>query len=118
MPRVKGGPRARQRHKKVLKLAKGYRGTRSTLYRRANEAVIRAGEHSFKGRKERKRQFRRLWIARLNGALDKYEIKYSKFINALKNSHIDLDRKTLSQLAIEDPNAFEKIVEKVKPSIK
>jgi large subunit ribosomal protein L20 len=118
MARVKGGPRARQRHKKVIKMAKGYRGTRSKLYKRANEAVLRAGEHSFKGRKERKRQFRRLWIARLSGALDKYGIKYSRFISALKRSQIDLNRKMLSELAINDPKAFEKIVEKVKPNIK
>lgn len=118
MPRVKGGPRAHAKHKKVLKLAKGYRGTRSKTFRRAQEAVLRAGEHSFHGRKKRRRDMRRLWIQRLSAALENQEINYSKFIKGLKDSKIELNRKVLSQMAIEDPNAFAKIVEKVKETNK
>jgi large subunit ribosomal protein L20 len=114
MARVKGGPRAHSRHKKILKLAKGYRGTRSKLYKRANEAVLRAGEHAFHGRKKRRRDLRRLWITRLNAALTKHNIQYSRFIKALKDAKIELNRKMLSQLAIEDENAFNKIVDQVK----
>jgi large subunit ribosomal protein L20 len=118
MTRVKGGPRARKRHKKVLKLAKGYREHRSKTYRRANEAVLRAGEHAFAGRKQRKRQMRRLWISRINGALSSHDVKYSRFIKGLKDAKINLNRKMLSDLAIHDPNAFEKVVEKVKKTFK
>jgi large subunit ribosomal protein L20 len=118
MPRVKGGPSSRKRHKKILKMAKGYRMSRSKLFKRANEAVLRAGEHSFAGRRQRKRDFRKLWISRLNGALSEYDIKYSRFINALKKSKIELNRKMLSELAINDPNTFKEIVESVKSFIK
>ncbi|MCA9308540.1 MAG: 50S ribosomal protein L20 [Patescibacteria group bacterium] len=111
MPRVKGGPRARARHKKIVSLAKGYRGTRSTNIRRAREAVLRAGEHAFKGRKQRKRDFRRLWISRLSAALTGFNINYSRFIKALQDSKIELNRKVLSELAVRDPKAFEKVVE-------
>ena len=114
MPRVKGGPRARQRHKKILKLAKGYSESRSKTYKRANEAVLRAGEHAFAGRKHRKRQMRRLWITRLNGALTAHDINYSRFIKGLKDAKIELNRKMLSDLAIHDPAAFTQVVEKVK----
>jgi large subunit ribosomal protein L20 len=114
MPKVKGGPRARKRHKKILRLAKGYRGTRSKLFRRAHEAVLRAGEHSFAGRKQRRRDIRRLWITRLTGALSSYDINYSKFMSGLKKADIKINRKMLSQLAIEDPTTFGKIVEKAK----
>jgi large subunit ribosomal protein L20 len=118
MPRVKGGPRARARHKKILKMAKGYRMSRSKLFKRANEAVIRAGEHSFAGRKQRKRNFRRLWISRLNGALDQHGIKYSRFISALKRAKIELNRKMLSEIAINDPKTFEEIVKSARSFIK
>ncbi len=114
MPRVKGGFRTRRIHKKVLKLAKGYRGTRNRLFKRANEAVVRAGEHAFEGRKQRKRDFRRLWIARINAALSKDKIMYSRFIAGLKKAKIDLNRKTLSEMAISDPKAFEGVVTTVK----
>lgn len=114
MPRVKGGPRARQRHKKIIKLAKGYRGTRSKLYRRANEAIIRAGEHAFAGRKKKKRDLRRLWITRINAALTPHKINYSRFIYGLKQANIELDRKILADLAVKDPKAFEQVVEKAK----
>ncbi len=114
MPRVKGGPRARKRHKKIIKLAKGYRGTRSKLYKRANEAVLRSGEHAFAGRKKRRRDLRRLWIIRINAGLKKYDLQYSRFIKALEDSNIEIDRKILAELAVNDPQAFEQIVMKAK----
>ena len=114
MPRVKGGFRTRRIHKKVLKLAKGYRGSRNRLFKRANEAVVRAGEHAFEGRKQRKRDFRKLWISRISSALSTMDLNYSRFINGLKKADINLDRKTLSEMAINDPKAFETIVLKVK----
>ncbi|MFA6981623.1 MAG: 50S ribosomal protein L20 [Patescibacteria group bacterium] len=114
MPRVKGGPRAHSSHKKVLKLAKGYRGARHTLFRKSNEAVIRAGEHAFAGRKKRRRDIRRTWIVRINAGLFEKEINYSRFMAGLKKANIDLNRKILSEMAINDPKAFDMIVEKVK----
>lgn len=118
MPRVKGGFKSHRKHKKILKLAKGFRMTRSTLYSRAAEAVKRVGEHAFAGRKQRKRDMRRLWIARINGALSTYGVKYSRFIAALKKAEIVLDRKSLSEMAINDPKGFESIVTKVKATLK
>lgn len=117
MSRVKGGPRAHAKHKKILKMAKGYRMSRSKLYKRANEAVIRAGEHAFAGRKLKKRNMRRLWITRLNGALSKYGVKYSRFISGLNKANISLNRKVLSEMAINDPKSFGKVVEAVKKHI-
>ena len=114
MPRAKGGPRGHRKHVKILKLAKGYRGTRSKLFKRANEAVVRAGEHAFAGRRQRRRDLRRLWIMRINGALTSHEIKYSKFMDGLKKVKIELDRKNLSEMAINDEHAFKKVVERVK----
>ena len=110
MPRVKGGLRTHARHKKILKQAKGYRLTRSKLFRRAHEAIIRAGEHAFAGRKLRKRDMRTTWITRLSSALFNYDINYSTFINGLKKANVQLDRKTLSQMAIANPKHFEEIV--------
>lgn len=116
MPRVKRGVRAHHKHKKVIQQAKGYRGSRSKLFRRANEAVLRAGEQAFAGRRIRRRDLRRLWIARINGALTQYGINYSSFINGLKKQNILLDRKILSEMAISEPKAFEQVVNKVKDS--
>ncbi len=113
MPRVKGGPRAHAKHKKILKLAKGYRGTRSKLFKRANEAVLRAGEHAFAGRKQRRRDLRRLWITRISAALTNNKLNYSRFVAGLKKANISLNRKMLSELAIADPKAFEEVVNKV-----
>lgn len=113
MPRVKGGPRAHKKHRDVIKKAKGYRMTRGKLFKRANEAVMRAGEHAFHGRKERKRDFRRLWIQRITAALSEYPINYSRFIAGLKAKNIKLNRKSLSQLAIMDPEGFESVVQQV-----
>ena len=113
MPRVKTGVVRRRRHKKILKTTKGYSLTRSKLFRRANEAFIRAGEHAFTGRKLRKRDMRKLWIIRLGAALKPFNISYSQFINKLQNSNIKLNRKSLSELAINQPEAFKTVVEKV-----
>lgn len=115
MTRVKpGNPQTRAKHKKVLKAAKGYRQTRHTLFRRANEAVVRAGEHAFAGRKLRKRDMRSLWITRLSGALAQSDVNYSTFISKLKKLNILLNRKMLSEIAIHDPIAFDQILSKVK----
>ena len=112
--RVKTGNIRRKRHKKVLKLTKGYRMTKSKLYKVANEAMLHAGQYAFIGRKLRKRNFRRLWIQRINAGLRQHEIKYSRFINLAKKANVQLDRKTLSYLATEDTNAFKAVVDKVK----
>jgi large subunit ribosomal protein L20 len=114
MPRVKGNRKDHRKHKKVLKLTKGYRGTRSKLFKRANEASVRAGEHAFAGRRQRRRDMRRLWIARINAALIPFDIKYSRFIDGLNKSDIKLNRKVLSEMAINDSKAFKDVVEKVK----
>jgi large subunit ribosomal protein L20 len=113
MPRVKGGPRAHAKHKKILKLAKGYKGSRSKIYKKAHEAVLRAGEHAFAGRRIRRRDMRRLWISRLNGALTDHDVNYSTFINKMKIADVQLNRKMLSEIAIRDPKGFEEIVKKV-----
>jgi large subunit ribosomal protein L20 len=117
MPRVKTGPYTRQRRNKWLKAAKGYWGGRSKLYRTARMAVIKAGVSAYKERKRKKRVYRALWILRLNAALKAYNISYSRFINALKKANIELDRRALSELAIQHPEAFEKVVETAKPHI-
>lgn len=113
MPRVKGGGKAPKRHKKILKAAKGYRLTRSKLYKRAHEAVLRAGEHAFTGRKLKKRDKRKLWIIRLNAALKSRGLSYSRFINSLSKANVQLDRKVLSELAVKDPKAFDEVVKKI-----
>lgn len=111
--RVKRGVTTHARHKRLLEKAKGYRGGRSKLVKEAKQAVIHAGAEAYRGRKEKKRQRRSLWIVRINAALDPYNISYSQFIGKLKANKIDLDRKVLSQIAIEDPKSFEAIVKKV-----
>ncbi|GAB6066395.1 50S ribosomal protein L20 [Aquifex pyrophilus] len=114
--RVKG-PSSRRKKKKILKLAKGYRGQRSRSYRRAKEAVMRALYYQYRDRKLRKREFRRLWIARINAAVRAYGLNYSTFINGLKKAGIELDRKILADMAVRDPQAFEQIVGKVKEAL-
>lgn len=114
MVRVKAGTKTRRRHKKVLKQAKGYWQSRSKQYKKAKEAVLHAGEYAFHGRKRKKRDFRRLWILRINAAVRKEGLTYSQFVNQLKKKNIELDRKILSKLAVEYPAVFQKIVEKVK----
>ena len=114
MPRTKGGPKGRTKHKKILKATKGYRGTRSKLFRPAHEAYLHAGEYAFAGRKLRKRDFRRLWIQKINAALTPLNIPYSRFIKGLKNHEIELDRKVLADIALNDPETFEKVVKEAK----
>lgn len=111
MARVKKALNARKKHKKVLKLAKGYFGARSKQFRAAKGSVMRAMAASYKGRKLRKRDFRQLWIARINAAARLNGLSYSKFINGLKKANIDLNRKMLADMAVNDPEAFAKLVE-------
>jgi large subunit ribosomal protein L20 len=110
--KAKGSITAR-RHKKILKMAKGYRGAKHRQYRRAKEAVLHAGQYAFAGRRQRRRDFRTLWIARINAALTPFGLSYSRFIALLEKEKIDLDRKILAQLALEEPEVFKAIVEKV-----
>lgn len=111
MARVKKALNARKKHKKVLKLAKGYFGARSKQFKAANQSVMRAMAASYKGRKLKKRDFRKLWIARINAAARLNGMSYSKFINGLKKSNIDLNRKVLADMAVNDPAAFARLVE-------
>jgi large subunit ribosomal protein L20 len=113
--KVKTGPRTKARHKKVLDLAKGYWMSRSTQYKKAKEAVLHAGEYAFAGRKRKKRDFRSLWIVRINAAVRAAGgSSYSTFVNNLKKKNVSVDRKILSQIAVEHPDIFKKIVEEVK----
>jgi large subunit ribosomal protein L20 len=109
MPRVKRGVTARARHKKVLKLAKGYYGARSRVYRVAKQAVIKAGQYAYRDRKQKKRQFRALWIVRINAAARQFGISYSRLINGLTKANVAIDRKVLADLAVRDINAFGEI---------
>lgn len=111
MTRVKRGVVARARHKKVLALAKGYRGRRSTAFRVAKEAVMKAGQYAYRDRRQRKRQFRNLWIVRINAACRELGMSYSKFINGLLKANVAVDRKVLAALAVDDKVAFAKFVE-------
>lgn len=111
MTRVKRGVVARARHKKVLALAKGYRGRRGTVYKVAVEAVMKAGQYAYRDRRQRKRQFRNLWIVRINAACRELGLTYSLFINGLTKANVTVDRKVLSALAIDDKAAFAKFVE-------
>ncbi len=117
MARIKGGLNAKKKHNRVLKMAKGYRGARSKQYRIAKQSVMRALKSSYAGRKERKRQFRQLWIARINAACRLNDISYSKFMYGLKLADIEMNRKMLSELAINDAAAFTKIVEAEKAKL-
>ena len=114
MARIKGGMTTRRRHKKILKMAKGYRGGRRVLFRTANEAVMKALQYAYIGRKQRKRDFRQLWIARINAEARANGISYSKFMNGLKKCNITINRKMLSELAINDKPAFASLCEKAK----
>lgn len=117
MARVKGGMHAKQRHNKILKLAKGYRGARSKQYRIAKQSVMRALASAYAGRKQRKRQFRQLWIARINAACHMNGLSYSKFMFGLKKANIDMNRKMLADLAISDAAGFTKLVEVAKSNL-
>src|SRR4030043_1760049 len=114
MPRVKGGPKTRHRRKKVLKMAKGYRGGRSRLYRTAVDAVHRALAYAYRDRRARKRDFRRLWVTRIKAEARLHGLSYSRLMEALKKAHVELDRKVLADLAVTDPSAFSKIAEMAK----
>ena len=117
MPRVKRGVTARARHKKVIALTKGYRGRRKNVYRIAKQAVMKAGQYAYRDRRQRKRQFRQLWIARINAGARLNGLSYSKFMNGLKRAAIELDRKVLADLAVFDKAAFAQLVEKAKAAL-
>lgn len=117
MARVKGGLNAKKKHNRILKLAKGYRGARSKQYRVAKQSVMRALNTSYSGRKERKRQFRGLWIARINAATRLNGLSYSKFMHGLKLAKIDLNRKMLAEMAVSDPEGFASLAEIAKSKL-
>ena len=117
MARIKGGLNARKKHNRVLKLAKGYRGARSKQYRVAKQSVMRALASSFAGRKERKRQFRQLWIARINAAARMNGLSYSKFMYGLKLANIEMNRKMLAEMAVNDAEGFKTLAEVAKSKL-
>ena len=117
MARIKGGMNAKKKHKRVLKLAKGYRGARSKQYRVAKQSVMRALEEAYTGRKQKKRQFRQLWIARINAAARMNGLSYSKFMYGLKLAEVNVNRKMLSEMAISDPEGFASLVEVAKSKL-
>ncbi|MDR1391937.1 MAG: 50S ribosomal protein L20 [Clostridiales bacterium] len=114
MSRIKGAVKTRARHKKILKLAKGYRGAKSKLFRTAKQAVMKSLAYAYRDRRQKKRNFRRLWILRINAAARSNGITYSKFMNGLRKNKITVNRKMLSEIAISDPNAFKFLVEESK----
>jgi len=117
MPRAKSGVVSRKRHKKVLKLAKGYRGARSKLFRVANQSVMRALAYAYRDRRQRKREFRKLWIARINAAARNNGLSYNRFINGLKQAGVDINRKMLADMAVNDQEAFGQLVEVAKSKL-
>ena len=117
MPRVKRGVMAKARHKKVLKQAKGYRGARSRLFKVAKQAVDKAGQYAYRDRRQRKRQFRALWIVRINAAAREHDMNYSRFIAGLKKAAIDLDRKVLADIAVNDKVTFGRLAEQAKQAL-
>src|SRR5918996_6210872 len=117
MPRVKGGPKTRQRRKKRLKLAKGQFGAKSKLFRSATESVDKGQIYAYVSRRKRKREFRYLWVARINAAVRAHGLTYSRFMNALKKANILLDRKVLSDMAIKDPSGFNQLTEIAKQTV-
>jgi large subunit ribosomal protein L20 len=117
MPRVKGGPKTRQRRKKRLKLAKGQYGAKSRLFRSATESVDKGQTYAYVERRKRKRSFRRLWITRISAAVRSHGLTYSRFMNALKKANVLLDRKVLSDMAIKDPGGFEKLAMMAKQAV-
>ena len=117
MARVKGGTISRARHKKVMKQAKGYFGSKHRLYRSANEQVMHSGKYAYRDRKQKKRDFRKLWITRINAACRQNDISYSKFINGLTKAEIEINRKMLSEIAIDNPAAFTQLVNTAKDAL-
>lgn len=118
MPRAKSSVVSRKRHKKVLKLAKGYRGSRSKLFRVANQQVMKSLAYAYRDRKARKREFRRLWIARINAAARNNGMTYNRFMNGLKNAGVEINRKVLADLAVNDSKAFGQLVDLAKNNVK
>lgn len=117
MPRVKGGTVTRARHNKTLKLAKGYRGSRSKLYRPANEQVMKSLAYAYRDRRQRRRDFRKLWITRINAAARTNGMSYSRFISGLRNSGLEINRKMLAELAVNDAEAFSQLVDVAKQGL-
>ena len=117
MPRVKRGVTARARHNKVLSRAKGYRGARKNVFRVANQAVMKADQYAYRDRRQRKRQFRTLWIVRINAAARVHELSYSRFIDGLNRANIELDRKVLADMAVNDEAAFAALAERAKAAL-
>jgi len=117
MARVKRGVVARERHKKVLKKAKGYYGARRKVFRVAKQAVIKAGQYAYRDRRQRKRQFRALWIARINAAARENGLSYSRLINGLKKAEVEIDRKVLADLAVHDKAGFAAVAEQAKAAL-
>ena len=117
MPRVKRGTTARARHKKVLAQAKGYRGRRKNVYRIATQAVTKAGQYAYRDRRQRKREFRALWIVRINAAARECGLSYSRLMDGLRKAAIEIDRKVLADLAVFDKNAFAALAEKAKAAV-
>ena len=118
MPRVKGGTVTRTRRKKTIKLAKGYFGAKHTLYKVAKQQVMKSGQYAFRDRRQRKRNFRKLWITRINAAARQHDMSYSRLMNGLKQAGIDVNRKMLSEIAISDEKAFAELVAKAKDALK
>ncbi|CDO01671.1 50S ribosomal protein L20 [Oceanobacillus picturae] len=118
MPRVKGGTVTRQRRKRVLKLAKGYYGSKRTLFKTAKQQVMKSGQYAYRDRRQKKRDFRKLWITRINAAARLNDLSYSKLMHGLKVAGIDINRKMLSDLAINDEQAFAQLAEKAKQAVK
>ncbi len=117
MPRVKRGVQAHAKHKKILKQARGYYGARSTVYRVAKQAVIKAGQYAYRDRRQKKRQFRALWIQRINAAARMCDMSYSRFMDGLNKAGIEVDRKMLADLAVHDMPAFAKLAEQAKSAL-
>lgn len=117
MPRVKRGVTAHAKHKKVLDQAKGYRGRRKNVYRVATQAVTKAAQYAYRDRRQRKRQFRALWIARINAAARLHDLSYSRFMNGLKKAGIEIDRKVLAELAVSEKDSFAKLAEQAKAAL-
>ncbi len=117
MPRVKRGVTTHARHKKVLNRAKGYRGARKNVFRVANQAVAKAGQYAYRDRRQKKRQFRALWIARINAAARLNGLSYSRFMNGLSRAEIDLDRKVLADIAVHDSDGFSALAEKARTAL-
>ena len=117
MPRVKGGTVTRARRKKTIKLAKGYFGAKHTLYKVAKQQVMKSGQYAFRDRRQRKRNFRKLWITRINAAARQHDMSYSRLMNGLKQAGIDVNRKMLSEIAISDEKAFAELATKAKDAL-